>query len=101
LKDKVTADMRLFIYARNPAMPMPIVAQNIAAPTFPFTITLDNSMSMMGMQLESAPELVVGARLTAADTPTGTSGDLETLSPSFKLADQGGPLTLTIDSVVP
>jgi len=101
LAAKVTPDMRLFIFARNPAMPMPIVAQNVPVPSFPFTITLDNSMSMTGMQLESVPELVIGARLSASGNAVGQSGDLETLSAPFTLADQSEPLTLTIDSIVP
>ncbi len=101
LKEKLQSGMRLFVFARNPAMPMPIVAQNLELPEFPYTLTLDNSMSMTGMQLESAPELVVGARLSASGNAVAASGDLETLSPSFTLAGQSGPVTLMIDSVVP
>ena len=93
--------MRLFIYARSPAMPMPIVAQNVPIPAFPFTITLDNSMSMTGAQLESVPELVVGARLSLSGNAVGQSGDLETLSAPFTLTEQSEPLTLTIDSIKP
>ena len=101
LAGKVSPDMRLFVYARNPAMPMPIVAQNLAVPSFPFTLTLDNSMSMTGMQLESAPQLVVGARLSRSGSAVGKSGDLETLSAPIVLKDQSGPLSLTINSIVP
>jgi cytochrome c-type biogenesis protein CcmH len=101
LKEKVQSGMRLFVFARNPSMPMPIVAKNIELPEFPYTLTLDNSMSMTGMQLESAPELVVGARLSVSGNAVAASGDLETLSSSFTLADLGGAVMLTIDSVVP
>ena len=101
LAAKLTPDMRLFIYARSPAMPMPIVAQNVPVPAFPFTITLDNSMSMTGAQLESVPELVVGARLSVSGNAVGQSGDLETLSAPFTLTKQSEPLTLTIDSIKP
>ena len=101
LAAKLTPDMRLFIYARSPAMPMPIVAQNVPVPAFPFTITLDNSMSMTGAQLESVPELVVGARLSVSGNAVGQSGDLETLSAPFTLTEQSEPLTLTIDSIKP
>ena len=82
-------------------MPMPIVAQNVPVPAFPFTITLDNSMSMTGAQLESVPELVVGARLSVSGNAVGQSGDLETLSAPFTLTKQSEPLTLTIDSIKP
>jgi cytochrome c-type biogenesis protein CcmH len=101
LAAKLTPDMRLFIFARSPSMPMPIVAQNVPVPAFPFTITLDNSMSMTGAQLESVPELVVGARLSVSGNAVGQSGDLETLSAPFTLNEQSEPLTLTIDSIKP
>ena len=101
LAAKLTPDMRLFIFARSPSMPMPIVAQNVPVPAFPFTITLDNSMSMTGAQLESVPELVVGARLSVSGNAVGQSGDLETLSAPFTLTEQSEPLTLTIDSIKP
>jgi cytochrome c-type biogenesis protein CcmH len=101
LAAKLGPDMRLFVYARNPAIPMPIVAQNLAVPSFPFTLMLDNTMSMTGMQLESAPQLVVGARLSSSGTAIAKSGDLETLSAPFVLKDQSGPLTLTINRIVP
>ena len=101
LAEQVTDDMRLFIYARNPAMPMPILAQNLALPEFPFTLTLDNSMSMTGMTLETAPALVVGARLSRSGTATAQSGDLQTLSEPFALADLTAPVQLVIDAIAP
>ncbi len=99
LKERVTDDMRLFVFVRNPAMPMPILAQNLDVPEFPFTLTLDNSMSMTGMTLETAPELVVGARLSRV--ATAQSGDLQTLSAPFTLAEQTGPVELVIDEIAP
>lgn len=101
LAASVVPGMRLFVYARNPAMPMPILAQNLEAPQFPFTITLDNSMSMMGMTLESAPQLVVGVRLSTSGTATAQPGDLQTLSEPFVLTELAAPLSLVIDEVVP
>jgi cytochrome c-type biogenesis protein CcmH len=98
---RVTPDMRLFVFARSPAMPMPIVAQNLAVPAFPFTLKLDNSMSMAGAQLEQVPELVIGARLSVSGQAIGQSGDLESLSAPFTLAAQPGPIALTIDTVRP
>ncbi|HTQ99347.1 MAG TPA: c-type cytochrome biogenesis protein CcmI [Candidatus Acidoferrum sp.] len=101
LKAKLSEDMRLFVFARNPQMPMPIVAQNLALPDFPYTLTLDNSMSMTGMQLESSPQLLVGARLSKSGTAVAQSGDLQVLSAPFELKSQNGPLKLVINSVVP
>ena len=83
-------------------MKMPIAARNEEVPPgFPVTITLDNSNSMTGMQLESVPQLVVGARLSRSGTAIAQSGDLEILSAPFVLKDQSGPLTLTINHIVP
>ena len=101
LKEKVTADMRLFVYARNPKMPMPIVADNKALPEFPITLTLDNSMSMTGMTLDSTPQLLVGARLSKSGTAIAQSGDLQVVSEPFELSTQSAPLKLTINAVVP
>jgi cytochrome c-type biogenesis protein CcmH len=91
----------LFVYVRNPALPMPILAQNLPVPEFPFTITLDNSMSMTGMTVESAPSLVVGARLSRTGTATAQSGDLQTLSEPFVLAELTVPVNLLIDEIAP
>ena len=86
----------------NPAMPMPILAQNLDVPEFPFTITLDNSMTMMGATLESVSELVVGARLSRAGGAIAQSGDLQaTLSDPFVLTELTAPLELLIDEAVP
>lgn len=92
---------KLFVYVRNPAMPMPILAQNLAVPEFPFTITLDNSMTMMGATLESVPQLVVGARLSRTGVANAQPGDLQTLSDPFVLAELSAPVELLIDAVVP
>ncbi|MES2624368.1 MAG: c-type cytochrome biogenesis protein CcmI [Pseudomonadota bacterium] len=101
LAAKVDDSMRLFVFVRNPAMPMPILAQNVDVPEFPFTITLDNSMSMTGMTVESAPELVAGARISTSGNAIAASGDLQTLSAPFVLAEQTAPLELVINEVVP
>jgi cytochrome c-type biogenesis protein CcmH len=101
LAAQVTEDMRLFVFVRNPDMPMPILAQNLAVPEFPFTITLDNSMSMTGMTVETFPRLVVGARLSRSGNATAQPGDLQTLSESFTLSELTAPLDLVIDEVAP
>lgn len=98
---QVTDEMRLFIFVRNPDMPMPILAQNVEVPEFPFTITLDNSMSMTGMKVESVPSLVAGARLSRSGNATAQPGDLQTLSAPFSLTDSAAELELVIDQVVP
>jgi len=91
----------LFVFVRNPDLRPPLVAQNLAVPQFPFTITLDNSMSMTGMTLESAPSLVVGARLSGSGTAIAQSGDLQVTSEPFVLAELEGSVQLVINELVP
>ena len=98
---KVNDSMRLFVFVRSTAMPMPILAQNIAIPAFPFTITLDNSMSMTGMTMESAAELVAGARISTSGNALPEAGDMQTFTDPFVLAEQTAPLELVIDEIVP
>lgn len=102
VRDQVDDSMRLFIYARNPAMPMPLAAQNIALPEFPFEITLDDSMAMIAnMTLSSAQEVIVGARLSRSGQATAQSGDIQAVSEPFALAEQDEPVMLTIKDIVP
>lgn len=101
LKEQLDGKQSLFVYIRNPDLRPPLVAQNLGVPEFPFTITLDNSMSMTGMTLESAPTLIVGARLSASGTAIAQSGDLQTVSAPFVLGELEGPVQLTINELVP
>lgn len=101
LAQQLEGKQSLFVYVRNPELRPPLVAQNLAIPEFPFTITLDNSMSMTGMTLESAPMLIVGARLSASGQAIAQSGDLQTVSEPFVLSELEGPVQLTINELVP
>ena len=101
VRNLVDDSMRLFVYARNPAMPMPLAAQNIAIPDFPFEITLDDSMAMIAnLTLSSAQNVIVGARLSRSGQATAQSGDIQAVSEPFVLAEQDGPVTLTIRDIV-
>lgn len=91
----------LFVYVRNPDLRPPLLAQNLPIGEFPLTLTLDNSMSMTGMTLESAATLIVGARLSASGSAIAQSGDLQTATEPFVLDELDGPLHLLIDEVVP
>ena len=102
VRDLVDDSMRLFVYARNPAMPMPLAAENIAQPEFPLEVTLDDSMAMLpSLKLSSAETVIVGARLSRSGQATAQSGDIQAISEAFVLAEQDGPVHLTISEVVP
>lgn len=100
---QVDNSMRLFVYARNAdsPMPMPIAAQNLALPAdFPFEITLDDSDAAMGLNLSSAENVIVGARLSRSGQATAQPGDIQAVSAPFPLAEQDGPVRLTIRDIV-
>jgi cytochrome c-type biogenesis protein CcmH len=102
LADRAEEYARLFVYVSNPAMPRPILAKNQAVPEFPFTITLDDSDAMMpGDTAASAPELVVGARLSREGIANARAGDLQTLSAPFVLSELNAPVELLIDEIAP
>ena len=102
VKDLLDDSMRLFVYARNPAMPMPLAADNLALPEFPFEITLDDSMAMIAnMTLSTAQNVLVGARLSRSGGAIAQPGDIQVVSEPFVLAEQTGPITLTIKDIVP
>ncbi len=102
IKELVDDSMRLFVYARNPAMPMPLAAQTLSVPEFPFQITLDDSMAMIAnMTLSSAQQVIVGARLSKSGNAIAQSGDIQAVSEPFTLAEQDGAIRLTIKDIVP
>jgi len=102
VRSQVDDSMRLFVYARNPAMPMPLAAENLALPDFPVEVTLDDSMYMIeNLTLSSAQNVIVGARLSRSGQATAQSGDIQAVSEPFVLSEQDGPVILTIRDIVP
>lgn len=102
LAAQITDDMRLFVFVRDAGMPAPIVAQNLDVPAFPVTITLSNADAMIaGRTLESAQQLLAGARLSRSGQAIAQSGDLQTLSEPFTLSDETASMELVIDTIVP
>jgi len=100
--NQVDDSMRLFVYARNPAMPMPLAAENLALPDFPIEVTLDDSMYMIeNLTLSSAQNVIVGARLSRSGQATAQPGDIQAVSEPFVLSEQDGPVMLTIRDIVP
>jgi len=102
VRNQVDDSMRLFVYARNPAMPMPLAAENLALPDFPIEVTLDDSMYMIeNLTLSSAQNVIVGARLSRSGQATAQPGDIQAVSEPFVLSEQDGPVMLTIRDIVP
>lgn len=93
----------LYVFARAAEGPrMPLALQRLPGAKFPLTVTLDDSMAMMpSMTLSSAPQVVVGARVSKTGVANAQSGDLEIISAPLAPATQDGPLRLVINSVVP
>lgn len=103
LRAKLGAGDTLYVFARAPQGPkMPLAIQRIAGAKFPLTVTLDDTMGMTPqMKLSSASEVVVGARVSKSGVANAQSGDFETISAPLVLAEQFGPVSLTIDRIVP
>lgn len=102
LREKVAAGSTLFVFARMPEGPkMPLAIQKLPVASFPVTITLDDTMGMMPqLKLSTAPQVVVGARISKTGVANPQAGDFEAFS--APLAPQGEvPVAITIDSVVP
>lgn len=97
-----TADMRVFVFARNPdsGMPMPLAARFFSVDELPITVTLSDADAMAeGMPtLSSAERVVVGARLSSS--AQRQSGDFEALSSAMALAEEL-EVSLVISDLVP
>lgn len=100
--DQLEEGMRLFVYARSPAMPAPLAALNLSAAGFPLTITLDDSMFMIpGRTLSTSETLLVGARISKSGQAIAQAGDFQAISEPFVLTEQIDTITLTIKDIVP
>lgn len=101
LRDKVSPDDTLFIFARavkGPRMPLAIVRKRAA--DLPATVTLDDSQAMSpAMSLSKFDEVSIGARISKSGQAMPSSGDLQgTVSP---ISTDDGDASLTIDEVIP
>ncbi len=100
LKDKVSPDDVVFIFARPVSGPrMPLAAVRHRVSELPLTITLDDSMSMTGNRISSYPEVEVVARVSKTASPMAQPGDLE--GSVVAKTDGKGEIVLNIDHIRP
>ncbi|MBM3359716.1 MAG: c-type cytochrome biogenesis protein CcmI [Betaproteobacteria bacterium] len=86
LAGKVAPTDTVFIFARaaeGPRMPLAIARRQ--ARDLPAEFTLDDTMAMQaGVNLSSAPQVVIGARISRSANATPRPGDLQGLSPPVR-----------------
>ncbi len=102
LKDKVSPDDRLFIFARAAKGPrMPLAAVSKRARDLPLTLELSDAMAMTPQfKLSSFPSVVVSARISKSGSATSGSGDLEAPLTKAK-PGQKAPIELVINAIRP
>ena len=98
----VPPETTVFVYARAwQGAPMPLAIARLTRADLPARVVLDNSLAMSpAMNLDSAAELEVVARVSFAGTATPAPGDIEgNQGPVGSDGDE--PLALVIDREIP
>ena len=89
----------LFVFAKAVnGPPLPLAVARFDNPTLPLSVTLDDTMAMApGMNLSSAKQVQIFARVTASGQVRGEAGDLEGSSPALDINNKSQQLSLVID----
>lgn len=89
----------LFVFAKAVnGPPMPLAAARLDPTKLPLEVTLDDSMAMVaGMNLSSAKQVQVFARITASGQVRGEPGDLEGSTAPLELTNAAQKLSVSID----
>ena len=100
LKSKLAKGDVLYVYARAPnGPPMPLAVARIDPVKLPATVVLNDAMAMTPqLNLSSAPQVFVGARISHDGQPTAQPGDLEGDGGVVAVKHEG-PVKITIDKV--
>lgn len=95
---EVPPETTVFVYARAwQGAPMPLAIKRLTRADLPAQVVLDNSLAMSpAMNLDSAAELEVVARVSFAGTATSAPGDIEGSQGPVQ-RDGAEPLTLVIE----
>jgi cytochrome c-type biogenesis protein CcmI len=102
LIDKQPKDGILFIFAKAATgSPMPLAAVKLTKYSFPITVELSDSSAMVaGLNLSSAENIIISARISIDDSVMPSSGELEGHSQSLK-RESVSDYQLQIDTLIP
>ncbi len=102
LIDKQPKDGILFIFAKAATgSPMPLAAVKLTKYSFPITVELSDSSAMVaGLNLSSAENIIISARISIDDSVMPSSGELEGHSQALK-RESVSDYQLQIDTLIP
>ena len=100
LKDKVSPDDTVFVFARAvQGPPMPLAVARVRVRDLPYRFALDDSMAMSpALKLSAFPKVVVTARVSKAGSATAQPGDLQ--GASSPVANDAAAVSVVIDAQV-
>jgi len=102
LINKLPEKGTLFVFAKAAnGSPMPLAAVKLTSYSFPVTVELNDSTAMVeGMNLSSAEDIIISARISLDDSVMPSSGELEGHSGSLK-RESVSEYQLKIDTLIP
>lgn len=102
LIDKQPKDGILFIFAKAATgSPMPLAAVKLTKYSFPITVELSDSSAMVaGLNLSSAENIIISARISIDNSVMPSSGELEGHSQALK-RESVSDYQLQIDTLIP
>lgn len=101
LRDKLTADQTVFVFAKPVGGRMPVAAVRLTVGELPKTITLDDSLAMTPQaKLSLHPNVEIGARISMSGQPQAASGDLQSATVLVAVKEVSESVNLVIDQLV-
>ena len=102
LEDKQPSNGILFVFAKaSEGSPMPLAVVKLTDYSFPITVELSDANAMMaGLNLSSANEIVISARISNDDSVMPNTGELEGHSEVLNREDVR-QVQLNIDTLIP